>query len=165
MPVRPGQRSDLVMGDIAEPEQLFSAAVDMEGQVPRRVTERFDGTNAGGHVVARLEERRLLGQRHHEVAEEGGVFLQVARMLAGRRPEIVLRAADRIARVGKERPPVLDDPADVIGVSVRKNDEIDVLGLNSRGQRVVPRASLRRVSEQIRARRFRYRTGSTPSPC
>ena len=93
------------------------------------MTRRVDRGDARHHLVARLDHGGAVGERHNDLDVELAVELARLAHVLALVPEIELGGAEHIARVGKHQLAGLGQPADVIGMAVRDDDDVDVLRL------------------------------------
>src|SRR4029077_5546422 len=85
-----------------------------------------DGSDALRDLIARLHERRTVGQRHANCHEQFAVELACFADIFAALPEIELGRAEYIARIGKDGLAAFDQPADVVRMSMRDDNHVDV---------------------------------------
>src|SRR5512147_3087919 len=92
-----------------------------------------DGCYAWDDFIAGLDECRTVGQGQADLDVQLAIeFPRLADVLAAL-PEVEIGGAEDIAGLRKDRFSSLGQPADVIGVPVRENDDVDVFGLVAGG--------------------------------
>ena len=129
MQVRPLQRHHIMAAGVGPIEQALALALDMERQQSGRMPERIDRGDARHHLVARLDHRGAVGERHHDLHVEFAIELARLAHVLALVPEIELGGADDIARVGKHRLAALGQSADMVWVAVGEDDHVDVFRL------------------------------------
>src|SRR6476646_4260417 len=85
-----------------------------------------DRSDARRDLIARLHERRTVGQRHTNCHEQFAVELACFADILATFPEIELGRAEYIARIGKHGLPAFDQPADVVRMPMRDDNNVDV---------------------------------------
>src|SRR5262249_30244767 len=111
----------------------FSCAFDMKCQQAGRMACRINSGNAWDNLIAGLDELRTIGQRHANLYEELSIKLAGLSYVFAGLPEIELGCTEHIGGVGKNRLPLFHQTTNVVGMPMRKDDDVDVLRLVSSG--------------------------------
>ena len=102
----------------------------------RRVPEGLNRRDAGYHIAARLDEGCLVGERHqvvvHRLCPAGHVLVAALQMLL-LGPEIIFGIADDVARVGIDGLATFHKSADVVGMAMGDDDNVDLVRLETGG--------------------------------
>src|SRR6478609_9727041 len=85
-----------------------------------------DGSDARRDLIARLHERRTVGQRHTNCHEQFAVELARFADILAALPEIELGRPDYIAYIGKHGLSAFVQPADVVRMAMRDDNNVDV---------------------------------------
>ncbi len=86
---------------------------------------RINSPDAGHDLIPRLDEGRAIGEWRRELHEKLSIELPRLPHLATQ-PEIEFRRSEYIARLGKHRRAGFHQPADMIGMTVGDDDDIDI---------------------------------------
>src|SRR6185312_7918100 len=90
-----------------------------------------DSRNTGNDFVARLDKRRPVRQRQTYLYEQFSIEFPSLPNVFATFPEIEFRGAENVTGFRKYRLAAFCQPPNVIGMSVRYNDDIDVFRLVS----------------------------------
>src|SRR6478736_6886869 len=85
-----------------------------------------DGGDARRDLIARLQERRTVGQWHTNCHEQFAVELACFADIFAALPEIELGCPEYIARIGKHGLAAFDQSADVVRMPMRDDNNVDV---------------------------------------
>ena len=128
----------ILSAGIGGDHEAFAIAFDMKRQQARRMSSSVDRRYARTRPVSGLNECRTVGERHADIHEKLTIELTRLSHVLAALPEIEFGGTEYIACVRKHRLSAFNQAANMVGMSMREDNDVNVLRPVSRGWRAAP---------------------------